>query len=56
MDQQAPEPQHDEMLKRLDALRDEVTSLRERIEDAQEDNRRTQSRPFPRPDRRKAAA
>jgi hypothetical protein len=51
----APNEKDEEAVKRLDDLRDEIDRLRERIECAYQEDRRRQSRPFPWPERRKAA-
>ncbi|HXD19752.1 MAG TPA: hypothetical protein VN654_22210 [Vicinamibacterales bacterium] len=56
MQDRQPDPKHNELFKRLDELREEVAGLRQRIESAQDEDRRRTSRPFSWPDRRKTAA
>jgi hypothetical protein len=53
MAQRVPDDDPPEVIQRLDALLAEVTALRERINTAQEKDRRRQQLPFIGPDRRK---
>ena len=50
------EPSKSELINELDHLREQIETLRERIEAAHNEDRRHESRPYPWPDRRKTAA